>query len=129
MSKQENRKMISAYENMLKDGTAFKEVDLTMHTQPDMADAQGMGASPLGEHEPINENDNNIVEDDGYGEFDSIMEQKMSNLRQKAGKGGGTRGTGGNPSKELTVLKKRVAKLEEAMILIMETQTTLIEGG
>jgi hypothetical protein len=130
MSKQENRKMISAYEKMLVDGTAFKEVDLTMHTQPDAADIEGMGASsPLGEHEPINENDNNIVEDDGYGEFDSIMEQKMNKLRQKAGRGGTSTGGGGNPSKELMGLKKRVAKLEEAMILIMETQTTLIEGG
>ena len=127
MSKKDNRKMISAYEKMLQDGTAFKEVDLTMHSEPSMVDAGG--SAMLGE--PINENDkdSNIVEDDGYGEFDSIMEQKMSNLRQKAGnRTGGTRGTH-NSNSEIMSLKKRVKRLEEALVLVMETQTTLIEGG
>ena len=125
MSRKENRGIIDAYQKMLNDGTAFKEVDLTMHSEPDMGLATGaVSDSPLGDRVNENDRDSNIVEDDGYGEFDSIMEQRMNKLRNKAGVGGRSSGSGGNS--EIISLKKRVKKLEEAIMLVMETQTKLI---
>lgn len=123
MSRDDNRKMISAYEKMLQDGTAFKEIDTSMVTEPDMAVATGaLNDNPLGD--PINDSINNrrssnIVEDDGYGEFDSIMEKKMHELRMSGKK---------HSSNEFVSLKKRVKRLEEAMTLVMDSQTKLIEG-
>ena len=130
MSREENRGMINAYEKMLQDGTAFKEVDLTMHQEPDISVASGnredtppiqLTDNPLGE--VVNENEND------YSEYDSVMEQKMSSLRSKMKSGGGRKsgGTITTPTqKELIALKKRVTQLEEALVLVMETHEQLL---
>ena len=76
MSKEENRKMISAYEQMLKDGTAFKEVDLTMHTQPDVSEATGARGEPINTQisdNPMGQPLNDDGDDAPYSEFDSVI--------------------------------------------------------
>ena len=131
MSKEENRKMISAYEQMLQDGTAFKQVDMTMHTEPDISEASGArGGDPIPQisNNPMGQpvGDDNIVEDDSYSQFDSVMEQRMASLRNKVrGNSGGTV-TSPNQNKEIASLKKRVARLEEALALVMETHEKLL---
>lgn len=122
MSRDDNRKMISAYEKMLQDGTAFKEVDTSMVTEPDLSVATGkINDNPLGDpiNDSINNRGSNIIEDNGYGEFDSLMEKKMHELRMSGKK---------HSSNEFINLKKRVKRLEEAMTLVMDSQTKLIEG-
>lgn len=121
MSREENRKMISAYEKMLQDGTAFKKVDTSMLSEPDLAVATGqINDSPLGDPIAANRSPSSpIVEDDGYGQFDSLMEKRMHELRASGNK---------HSNNEFLNLKKRVKRLEEAITLVMETQTKLIEG-
>jgi hypothetical protein len=138
MSKEENRKMISAYEKMLQDGRAFKEVDMTMHTQPDLGEATGsretrtetqthhISDNPMGE--PLEEYENKINDGDAdFTHFDSVMEQRMSSLRSKMDNSG-VRRTGKlkTPKQEIAALKNRVAKLEEALVLVMETHEQLL---
>lgn len=127
MSKEENRGMINAYEKMLKDGTAFKKVDMTMHTEPDIAVAAGerkesieLTRNPLGER--VDE-----MDDGSYTEFDSMMEQRINSLRNKMG-GARSGGVSGNKStqQEILSLKKRVKQLEEALMLVMETHEKLL---
>lgn len=136
MSKEENRKMISAYEKMLQDGTAFKQVDMTMHTEPDMSEATGsrggepintqISDNPMGEVIDESGGGQNEYVDEGYSEFDSVMEQRMNSLRNKVrGRSGGTV-TSPNQNKEIASLKKRVARLEEALALVMETHEKLL---
>lgn len=121
--------MISAYEQMLKDGTAFKEVDLTMHTQPDVSEATGARGEPINTQisdNPMGQPLNDDGDDAPYSEFDSVMEQRMNSLRSKIrGKSGGT-STSPNQNREITSLKKRVARLEEALSLVMETHEKLL---
>lgn len=137
MSKEENRKMISAYEQMLKDGSAFKQVDMTMHSQPDIAEATGSrGGEPINTQisdnpmgQPLDEqydDGGGYRNNDQYTEFDSVMEQRMNSLRNKIrGKSGGT-STSPNQNREIASLKKRVARLEEALALVMETHEKLL---
>ena len=125
MSVEDNKRTISAYEQMLKDGTAFKEVDMTMHSEPDVSIASGSLGDRINESQPKNE----IIEDEytDYSHFDDHMEQRIQSLRNKMkDRGSSSRKTSMNESKEITSLKKRVAKLEEAMMLIMETHEKLL---
>lgn len=138
MSKEENRKMISAYEKMLQDGSAYKEVDMTMHTQPDVSEASGaretretethhISDNPMGE--PLEEYEDNRINngDADFTHFDSVMEQRMNSLRSKMDAGGVKRtGKLKTPKQEIAALKNRVAKLEEALVLVMETHEQLL---
>jgi len=120
-----------AYRKMLEDGSAFKEVDMTMHTEPDIMEAQGVGNN-LGER--VEDNSSNAVQEnernDNYEEFDSAMEERINNLKSKIKNGGKitTTGTLKTPTqKKIMALEKRVQKLEEALMLVMETQSQLFE--
>lgn len=126
MSKEKNRGMIDAYQKMLNDGSAFKEVDLTMRENPSISEAEsGLGERTSGRSSGRSEEPNDIVEEDiGYEQFDSEMERRISSLRNKMGKGKGNPSTTGN--REISSLKKRVAKLEEALMLMMETHEKLL---
>jgi hypothetical protein len=124
---------ISAYEKMLQDGTAFKEVDMTMHSEPNLMEAQGASSRSIDNEELIYPNkDEGIGErrQDNFEEFDSVMEQRISNLRRKMNGEGSEIKVGKlmTPTqKEIASLKKRIAKLEEALIVIMQTQEQLFE--
>jgi predicted nucleic acid-binding Zn-ribbon protein len=124
MSKEENRGMIDAYQKMLQNGSAFKEVDMRMDEAPSL----GMAERGLGDAvdtrvvEQEQEQEQNFTD---YSEHDSVMQERINSLRNKMNGGGGTRNSG-SPQQELISLKKRVAKLEEALMLIMETHEKLI---
>jgi hypothetical protein len=129
---------ISAYEKMCENGTAFKKIDMTMSNEPDLGEAMGkkvtsnVNSSPLGE---ANMNQMNNVQEDytDYSEFDNHMESRINALRNKMK--GGISESGMNKvgklmtpaQKEIQALKARVAKLEEALIIVMEAQAQIFE--
>lgn len=106
-----------AYSKMLEDGSAFKEVDMSMHTEPNLAEAQGVGRG-LGDKKKSNEHTD-------YTKFDNHMEERMQSLRDKMN-GKSTVKTNVDESKEILLLKKRIKKIEEALILIMKTHEELL---
>lgn len=132
MSVNENKGIISAYEKMLKDGSAFKEIDMAMLTEPSVASAEhGLGDkidTPQGmvngkefQDQPMGQP---MEEDANYTEFDNNMEQRIASLRNKMKGGKSTNENIGN--RELLSLKKRVKRLEEALILVMETHEKIL---
>lgn len=131
MSKEENRGMIDAYQQMLKDGTAFKEVDIGMLTEPDISEASGVAtrdvipeANPLGDKVETPERQYH----NDYSEYDSVMEQRINRLRQKtSGRNTGTGTLERKGKSRLALLEKKVAQLEEALMLVMETHEQLLE--
>ena len=135
MSKEENKGMMDAYQKMLNDGTAFKEVDLTMHTTPSVAMAQGIG-EPVKETPIPNNSNNNMVEEPvqedftDYSAHDNFMQEKIDKLRAKinGGKQVTESSTPLNTKIEIAKLNKRMAKIEEALILLMSTHEQIIEG-
>jgi hypothetical protein len=126
MSVEDVKKIRNAYEQMLKDGTAFKEVDMSMMVEPDVSMAQGSLGDKIEtpskpKEEPVNERN------DDYTEHDNYMQQRINSLRAKM-KGGGRVNESGNSNmaKEVMALKKRVQKLEEALMLVMETHEKIL---
>jgi len=126
MSVEDVKKIRSAYERMLQDGTAFKEVDMSMMVEPDVSMAQGslgdrVETPSKPKEEPVNERN------DDYTEHDNYMQQRINSLRAKM-KGGGRVNESGNSNmtKEVMALKKRVQKLEEALMLVMETHEKIL---
>jgi hypothetical protein len=127
---------ITAYEKMLKDGSAFKKIDMQRITNQmySAAESGSGGASkpeaPLGD--PVNETSQNGLEEDhtDWSAVDAAMEKRMNALKEKA-KGGSTSTNTNtkkplNESQEITKLKARVKRLEEALIVVMETQEKLL---
>ena len=118
---------ISAYEKMLKDGTAFKKIDMQRIQNQQYAQA-GIGTEvtptapkpePLGS--PAQEN--RLEEDHtDFSAVDNAMQKKINALREKMNPGKQTV----NESEEIAKLKTRIKKLEEAVMLIMESHTKLL---
>lgn len=132
-SKEQNRRMINAYEKMLKDGTAFKEVDVTMHTEPNIAEIDGLGDRINEQPKEVNleerrNSDSFIDENTDYSDFDDHMQQRINSLRNKMGKGKKQTNerVSNNTEKEIAILKRRIKKIEEAMMLIMETHEKIL---
>jgi hypothetical protein len=129
---------ISAYEKMLEDGSAFKKIDMQRITNQMYSQAEGGHAGgdiPLGD--PIKEqstqyNSNGLEEDHtDWSAVDAAMEKRMDALREKiTAKKGSRENTKASqlPSqeKEIKKLKMRVKRLEEALMIIMETQEKLL---
>lgn len=123
-----------AYEKMLKDGSAFKEIDMTQHMEPNVSDAIGGGGSAItktmGERTEIENVKEEISPRDNFDEFDSVMEQRIQSLRAKMkGEGREVKKVGRlmTPTqKEILALKKRISKLEEALMIVMETHEQLL---
>jgi len=124
----------SAYDKMLEDGSAFKEVDMSQNTAPNLTMAEHGLGDKVNESQPRQQppqkqidNDSFIDDNTDFSHHDSVVEQRMSSLRNKM-KGGGisTKKSRARENKEIIALKKRVSKLEEALILVMETHEQLI---
>ena len=132
MSSKENRNIISAYERMVEDGSAFKEVDMTMHNEPNISEITGAReSSSFALGEVVNEDDEVIDKEDShnnYNSFDSAMEQRINSLRNKMNGKNAIKKQGiiKSSQQEIASLKKRVEKLEEALMLVMETHERLI---
>jgi len=123
---------ITAYEKMLKDGSAFKKIDMQQITNKMYAQAEGgvdggsKPEAPLGD--PVNETSHDGLEEDhtDWSAIDAAMEKRMNALKEKARGGSTSIKEPLNESQEITKLKARVKRLEEALIIIMETQEKLI---
>ena len=118
-----------AYNKMFEDGTAFKPIHISQPS-PSMTEAGGSGDSPdnyIGEkleRDTTNQPDKPDKPEPDYSEFDSIMEQRVNNLRNG---GGDSNNSGGTNTNEINDLKSRVNLLEQALSLVMEQQKPLIK--
>ena len=114
----------SAYEKMLEDGSANRKVDMSMVVEPDVGTAEGLGdkvnetAQP---RQPEQEQDNHT----DYTEHDSHIQGRIDSLRTKMN-GVKSKKVRNNEAREIASLKKRVEKLEEALMLVMETHEKLL---
>ena len=131
MSTEDVKKIRSAYERMLKDGTAFREVDMSMMTEPDVSMAQGntlgdrieeTAQARHGVDAPPEEYDHHT----DYTEHDSYIQQRINRLRSKINGGKVNESGSSNMAKEVMSLKKRVKDLEEALMLVMDTHEKLL---
>lgn len=123
---------ISAYMKMFEDGSAFKKFDMDkiaiqQYAEANMsANADGKDVSaPLGDIAQPNHkvNYNSGLEEDhtDWSVVDEAMQKRMNSLRAKMkGK------TNQNESDEIAKLKKRIKRLEEALMLVMETHEKLL---
>jgi peptidoglycan hydrolase CwlO-like protein len=117
---------ISAYEKMLKDGTAFKKIDMNRIAAQLYSQAEGgLVDKPLGDPIKENQNQNSGLEEDhtDWSAVDEAMQRRMNALKEKM-KGSEKKST--NELTEITKLKKRIEKLEEALMLVMETHEKLL---
>lgn len=119
---------VTAYEKMLKDGTAFKKIDMNQIAaqQYAQADINAIGGGkiekPLGD--PIKENTNLEEDNTDWSSVDEAMQKRINSLRDKVSISTAKKSL--NESKEIASLKRRVEKLEEAIMLVMETHEKLI---
>lgn len=125
---------LTAYEKMLQDGTAFKKIDMSKITAQEYAGA-GMAAAgggkgvstPLGEPEmPKNITESEYEVESDWSAVDAAMEKRVNALREKMSGGSTNTKQPLNESQEITKLKSRVKRLEDALIVIMETQEKLL---
>lgn len=130
MSVEDVKNIRSAYERMLQDGTAFKEVDMSMMTEPDVTIAKGgLGDKVDSPHPRKRQPEQEQIQEryDDYTEHDNYVQQRIDRLRAKMnGKRVNESDDVSNTSKEILKLKKRVQKLEEALMLVMETHEKIL---
>jgi hypothetical protein len=117
-----SQRILDAYEKMFKDGSAFRPIKIEQPT-PSLAEAQGT-TRPVGDPRVSEERN------DDYSEFDSSMQKlvdaKKRKLMEKSG--GVSTASDNDLIKEIKSLKRRVKQLENALSLVMETQTKLLGG-
>lgn len=126
----EHSKILEKYEQMFEDGSAYKPIRIAQ-PQPDVSSITGAAEevpmSPLGDQVQRDNFQDEAVTD--YSEFDSQMERRINEMRS-----GNRNPHDNNPNvvvqnnSEIESLKKRVDLLEQALSLVMETQTKLIKG-
>lgn len=104
-----------AYEKMFEDGSAFKPIKIAQ-PMPTLAEAQGGGGSPTPDM-MIGEKLETTGDPD-YSHFDSIMEEKVNNVRTRLSGGSNTQ----TANEELESIKNRLKMVETALTLVMEQQ-------
>lgn len=122
-----NAEIISAYEKMIRSGKASKPIIISQPTpeNPNGRPFGGEAIDPLkvatGEvGEPrkiINENE----PEPDYSDFDDKMRNLIAEKKRKMSESNG--------SDEMSKLKRRIEKIEEALTLVMDTQTKLLKKG
>ena len=124
----EHSKILAKYEKMFEDG--FPEPIHLSQPQPNMSEMNGAAEekpnTPLGE--PVKKE--NFQDDEShqpdYTESDAYMEGKINEMRNR-----GTQDNNPNVPVQNDVierLKKRIDLLEQALTLVMETQSKMIKG-
>lgn len=124
----EHSKILEKYEKMFEDGSAYKPIRLSQ-PQPSMAEVQGAGVEekpniPLGEQ--VNRDNFQNDSQPDYTESDAYMQNKINEMKNK-----NPNDNNQNVSVQNDVivrLRKRVDLLEQALTLVMETQSKLIKG-
>lgn len=120
---------ITAYEKMLKNGSAFKKIDMQQITNQMYNQAEsGTGGMDMPLGDPVTEESHSGLEEDhtDWSAVDAAMEKRMNALKEKMNNGGKKTKKPLNESQEIAKLKKRIERLEEALMVIMETQEKLI---
>lgn len=121
----EHSKILEKYEKMFEDGSAYNPIHLTQPT-PDVSGVTGAVEEksnvPLGQQV---EKDVFMENQTDYSEFDSSMQNRIDELRSKANNNNPNVSVQNNGDYEK--LEKRVALLEQALKLVMETQTKLLK--
>ena len=132
MSTEDVKKIRSAYEQMLEDGSANKEVDMSMMVEPDVKVAEG-GLGDRTETAQPSRTEKDVVREEEHNDYsahDSYIDQRMSSLKNKlTEKKNSPRvkiGALTRANNDIASLKKRVEKLEEALMLVMDTHEQLI---
>lgn len=123
--------VLSAYEKMFEDGSAFKPIKIEQ-PKPNVAEAQGKPSSkPIGEKVQKNGQVEEERHDD-YSQFDASMrkfvEAKKQKIKQKSNGTVVENSSNTELVNEIKSLKKRVKQLETALTLVMETQTKLLKS-
>lgn len=125
----EHSKILEKYEKMFETGEAYNPIKINQ-PMPSMSEAMGGGGevkpnTPLGE--PITNEEEMIVDPHAdYSEFDASMQQRVDAIRNR---------TPHNNNENVMVqnngdykkLEKRIEMLEQALSLVMETQTRLLK--
>jgi hypothetical protein len=122
---------LTAYEKMLQDGTAFKKINMDNIQKQIYAEARTSASAngkdigvPLGDptnNNPVKENNNLEYDDTDFSAIDEAMQRRMNSLRSKIH---GKKAT--NENIEIAKLEKRVKRLEEALMVIMEAHEKLL---
>lgn len=131
---------LSAYEKMLKDGSAFKRINMQKIQNQQYARA-GMGGHDndvhSGQSSPLGESTVGSQLEDDHTDFsavDEAMQRRINALKEKMNSKPQVRhpvpmlstemATGG--TEDIVKLKRRVKQLEEAVMLLMKTQSKLL---
>lgn len=123
----EHSKILEKYEQMFKDGSAYKPIHIAQ-PQPNVSEVTGAvekPASPLGEPVRRDNFQDEVVTD--YSQFDSQMEQRINEMRNRNPNNNNDNVIVQNNS-DYKKLEKRIDLLEQALSLVMSTQKKLIEG-
>jgi len=126
---------ISAYEKMFKDGTAFNPIKIEQPTPTNPGGGMGRGADP---DNPGVDMSRKPDPDDNGVDY-SLFDDHMGNMIQekieakKLAAGGNPARPDSPPSPQagsdtIIRLERRIELLEQALSLVMETQTKLIRG-
>jgi len=123
---------ISAYEKMFKDGTAFNPIKIEQPTPTNPGGGMGRGADP--DNPGVDMSRRPDPDDNGvdYSLFDDHMGNMVQEkIEAKKAAARGTDQRTGPPqadNNKITRLERRIELLEQALSLVMETQTKLIRG-
>lgn len=111
---------LSAYEKMFKDGTAFQKIEIAQPTPNNPGGGMSGGA------DPDREIDYSVFDDHMKG----MIQEKIEAKKSKATGNPERPGPSSSPqdNHRITRLEERIKLLEQALSLVMETQTKILRG-
>ena len=109
---------ISAYEKMFQDGSAYKPIKIAQPTPDNPGGGMGGGA------DPDRKIDYSVFDDHMANMIQEKIEQKKATVNTKKS------GPHYSPQQgdKIAKLERRIELLEQALSLVMETQTKLMRG-
>lgn len=125
----EHSKILEKYEKMFETGEAYKPIKLNQ-PMPSVSDAMGSGVDkpniPLGEQVVTNEEEMFVDPHADYSEFDASMQARVDAIRNRNPHNNNENVMVQNNG-DYSKLEKRIEMLEQALSLVMETQTRLLK--
>lgn len=118
----------SAYERMFDDGTAFKPIKINQPSPDNEAGRFGMG----GDTENLNPN---LLEQNTDNDMEDVIERAKRLKAERTGQPvlnetlRPTSPYASPDNKKVKELERRISMLEQALQLVMETQTKLLKEG
>jgi len=122
----EHSKILEKYEKMFETGEAYKPIRINQ-PMPSMSEAMGGGGRseiPLGEQ--VNRGEEYIDPHADYSEFDASMQARVDAIRNRNPHNNNSNVSVQNNG-DYAKLEKRIEMLEQALSLVMETQTRLLK--